>query len=256
LYRGVYTAAMGMLADLTKIDTLSNNLANIETNGYKADTPAFRTYFERAIYRIKPEPENRRVDVTKIGNVEQAIIVDEIHTNFSQGYLEQTKVPSHMAISGNAYFAVRKGDQVFYTRNGEFIVDRNGQLVNTQGYYLLDSNGQVIQFPENGSIDEAGNVFDQNGNVVSRIALYTLQNPKKVGETLFTGQAQVIDANVQNQNNEVRILTGFVEKSNVNAVREMVKMIEAQRHYDTTSKAIVIHDELLNKVINSVGALR
>ena len=255
MYRGVYTAAMGMLADLTRIDTLSNNLANIETNGYKADTPVFRTYLERAIFRIKPEPENRRVEVKKIGDVEQALIVDEIHTNFAQGDLEETRVPTHLAISGDAYFAVRKGNQVFYTRNGEFISDKNGQLVNTQGYYLLDANGQPVQFPKEGSVDDSGNILDQNGNVVSKIALYALQNPKKVGETLFTGQAQIVNV-PNNPNNEVRILAGFVEKSNVNAVREMVRMIEAQRHYEATSKTILVHDELLNKIVNSVGALR
>jgi len=254
LYRGVYTAAMGMLADITKMDILSNNLANIETNGYKADTPTFRAYLTREIYRIKPEPENRRVEFSKIGDVEQAIIVDEIRTHYAQGIIEQTNVPTHLAISGEGFFAVRKGNEVFYTRNGEFVVNGNRQLVNTQGYYLLDRNGNVITLPENGYIDEAGNVYDANRNIVSRVAIYTLQNPRKMGETLFTGQAQIV--NIDDPNSNVRILQGYVEKSNVNAVREMVKLIEAQRHYDATSKAIVIHDELLNKVINSVGALR
>jgi flagellar basal body rod protein FlgG len=119
---------------------------------------------------------------------------------------------------------------------------------------LLDSNGQIVTLPENGYIDESGNVYDANRNIVSRIAIYTLQNPRKMGETLFTGQAQIV--NVDDPNSNVRILQGYVEKSNVNVVREMVKLIEAQRHYDATSKAIVVHDELLNKVINNVGALR
>ncbi|MFN4199730.1 MAG: flagellar hook-basal body protein [Fervidobacterium gondwanense] len=253
LYRGVYTAAMGMLADLTKIDTLSNNLANVETNGYKSDSPAFRTYLEREIYRIKPEPENRRVEVAKIGNVEQAIIVDEVRTLFTQGNLEQTNVQTHLAISGDGFFAVQKNGKTLYTRNGEFVIDNERRLVNTQGYYLLDNNGQIVRFPENGSIDEKGNVRDANGNLVATVPIYSIQNPEKVGETLFTGQAQVIDMNTPN---DIRILQGFVEKSNVNAVREMVRMIEAHRHYDATSKTIAVHDELLNKLINNVGALR
>ncbi|MGC9796568.1 flagellar hook-basal body protein [Fervidobacterium riparium] len=253
MYRGVYTAAMGMLADLTKIDTLSNNLANVETNGYKSDSPAFRTYLEREIYRIKPEPENRRVEVAKIGNVEQAIIVDEVRTLFTQGNLEQTNVQTHLAISGDGFFAVQKNGKTLYTRNGEFVIDNERRLVNTQGYYLLDNNGQIVRFPENGSIDEKGNVRDANGNLVATVPIYSIQNPEKVGETLFTGQAQVIDMNTPN---DIRILQGFVEKSNVNAVREMVRMIEAHRHYDATSKTIAVHDELLNKLINNVGALR
>ncbi|HPT59062.1 MAG TPA: flagellar hook-basal body protein [Fervidobacterium sp.] len=248
MYRGVYTAAMGMLADLTKMDVLSNNLANVETNGYKADSPAFRTYMEKEIYRIKPEPENHRSEVKSIGRVEQALIVDEVRTLFTEGNLEQTNVGTHLAIDGTGFFAVNRNGTVYYTRNGEFVVDNNNRLVNTQGYSLLDTNGDEITFPENGSIDESGNVFDDNGNVVAKIGVYDLSNARKVGDTLFTGDVQ--------QPNEFRVLTGFVEKSNVNAVREMVKMIEAQRHYDTVSKTIYVHDELLNKVINNVGALR
>lgn len=248
MYRGVYTAAMGMLADLTKMDVLSNNLANVETNGYKADSPAFRTYMEKEIYRIKPEPENRRSEVKSIGKVEQALVVDEVRTLFTEGNLEQTNIGTHLAIDGTAFFAVNRNGTAYYTRNGEFVVDNNRRLVNTQGYSLLDTNGNEITFPENGSIDESGNVFDGNGNVVAKIGVYDLSNARKVGDTLFTGDVQ--------QPNEFRILTGFVEKSNVNAVREMVKMIEAQRHYDTVSKTIYVHDELLNKVINNVGALR
>jgi len=87
-----------------------------------------------------------------------------------------------LAISGEGFFAVRKGNEVFYTRNGEFVVNGNRQLVNTQGYYLLDRNGNVITLPENGYIDEAGNVYDANRNIVSRVAIYTLQNPRKMGE--------------------------------------------------------------------------
>ena len=249
MYRGVYTAAMGMLVDLTKIDTLSNNLANVETNGYKADALAFKTYWEKEIYRIKPEPENREVNVKKIGKLEQAVILDEVRTRFEQGVLEQTNVPTHLAIQGDVFFAVRKGNEVYYTRNGEFIRDVNGRLVNTQGYYLLDRNGRELIVPENISVDETGNILNENGNVVGTIGIYSLQNPRKIGETLFTGEAQLAQENF-------RILPGYIEKSNVNVVREMVKMIEAHRHYETTSKTIVVHDELLNKVINNVGALR
>jgi len=249
MYRGVYTAAMGMLVDLTKIDTLSNNLANVETNGYKADALAFKTYWEKEIYRIKPEPENREVNVKKIGKLEQAVILDEVRTRFEQGVLEQTNVPTHLAIQGDVFFAVRKGNEVYYTRNGEFIRDVNGRLVNTQGYYLLDRNGRELIVPENISVDETGNILNENGNVVGTIGIYSLQNPRKIGETLFTGEAQLAQENF-------RILPGYIEKSNVNVVREMVKMIEAHRHYEATSKTIVVHDELLNKVINNVGALR
>ncbi len=248
MYRGVYTAAMGMLVDLTKIDTLSNNLANVETNGYKEDTLAFKTHFEKAINSYKPEPENKRVKVSNIGVLPQAVILDEVKTTFTDGVYEETRVNTHLALSGNGFFKVQRGNQTLYTRNGEFIVNRDGYLVNTQGEYVLDSNNNRIVFPENGSIDEQGNILDGFGNLVGTIAVVGLDSPRKVGYNNFVGQ--------EIQPGEFRILTGFVEKSNVNAVREMVKLIEAHRHYDITSKSILVHDELLNKVINNVGTLR
>lgn len=248
MYRGVYTAAMGMLVDLTKIDTVSNNLANVETNGYKADTPVFRTYLEREILRLKPEPENRRLEVRRIGRLEQAVILDEVRTVFEQGPLEFTGVRTHLAISGEGFFAVRRGGQVLYTRNGEFLVDQSGRLVTTQGHFVLDVNGNEIVFPENANVDETGAVRDLNGNILTRIAIYNLENPRKIGDAFFTG--------AQTQAGDFRILQGYIEKSNVNAVREMVRLIDAHRHYEATSKAIVVHDELLNKIINNVGALR
>uniref|UniRef100_A0A7C4CDG0 Flagellar hook-basal body protein n=1 Tax=Fervidobacterium thailandense TaxID=1008305 RepID=A0A7C4CDG0_9BACT len=248
MYRGVYTAAMGMLVDLTKIDTVSNNLANVETNGYRADTPVFRTYLEREILRLKPEPENKRLEVRRIGRLEQAVILDEVRTVFDQGTLEFTGVRTHLAISGEGFFVIRRGGQVLYTRNGEFLVDQSGRLVTTQGHFVLDVNGNEIVFPENAYIDETGAVRDLNGNILTRIAIYNLENPRKIGDAFFTG--------TQTQAGDFRILQGYIEKSNVNAVREMVRLIDAHRHYEATSKAIVVHDELLNKIINNVGALR
>ncbi|MCX7654387.1 MAG: flagellar hook-basal body protein [Fervidobacterium sp.] len=255
MYRGVYTAAMGMLVDITKIDTISNNLSNVETNGYKADALAFKTYLEKEIYRIRPKPEDKKVEAKRIGRLEQAVILDEVRTRLEQGILEQTNVPTHLAIHGEGFFAIRKGNEVYYTRNGEFIRDVNGYLVNTQGYYVLNSNGQQLQLPENFSIDDFGNVLGENGEIIDRIGIYSLQNPRKQGETLFSGNAQLIRDDQLTQSN-TRILSGYLEKSNVNVVREMVKMIDAHRHYEATSKAILVHDELLNKVINNVGTLR
>lgn len=262
MYRGVYTAAMGMLVDLTKMDTLSNNLANVETNGYKADTAVFKTYLENEIYRLKPEPENRKLQVRRIGRLEQAVVLDEVRTWLEPGAVEQTGVPTHLAIAHedpqvrNLFFAVRVGDETLYTRNGEFIVGGDGRLVNSQGYAVLNAEGREITLPPGlGTyqvrINGRGEVYDENGTFVDRIGVFLVEDlDKRPGETNFRGQGQLAEENLY------RILSGYVEKSNVNAVREMVRLIEAHRHYEVTSKAIVVHDELLNKIINTVGALR
>ncbi|QTA38670.1 flagellar basal-body rod protein FlgF [Thermosipho ferrireducens] len=247
MYRGVYLAAMGMLADITKLDTLSNNLSNANTTGFKSDGLAFKTYLNKEIYALKPEPENKKMRYIKLGSFEQALVLDEVKTNFSQGVLEHTGVPTNMAIDGSGFFVVKKGDKTLYTRNGEFILNNEGYLTTNEGYYVLDVNGKPIKLDRDFEIADDGTIVN-NGRIV-KIAIVELDNLQKLGNTFFTGSPKTI-------RKQFRILPGYVEKSNVDIVKNMVKMIEATRHYEVLAKAIVVHDELLNKSVNSVGTLR
>jgi flagellar basal-body rod protein FlgG len=235
MYKGVYLASMGMLADITKLDTLSNNISNAETIGYKADNLAFKTYLEKRLHSFKPMPQEKNVEIKDIGKFEQAVILDEVKTDFSQGNIEHTENMLDFAIDGSGFFVVEKNGEKLYTRAGNFKISSDGFLVTSEGYYVLDKNDQRIK------------VLDKS-DLINNIKVVDLDNPRKIGYTFYKGQE------IEKEN--FRILQGYVEKSNVDIVKEMVKMIEANRHYEVLSKAVTVHDELLNKSINSAGNLK
>lgn len=235
MYKGVYLASMGMLADITKLDTLSNNISNAETIGYKADNLAFKTYLEKRLHSFKPMPQEKKVEIKDIGKFEQAVILDEVKTDFNQGNIEHTENMLDFAIDGSGFFVVEKNGEKLYTRAGDFKISSDGFLVTSEGYYVLNRNDQRIK------------VSDKS-DLINNIKVVDLDNPRKIGYTFYKGQE------IEKEN--FRILQGYVEKSNVNIVKEMVKMIEANRHYEVLSKAVTVHDELLNKSINSAGNLK
>ncbi|RKX50447.1 MAG: flagellar biosynthesis protein FlgF [Thermotogae bacterium] len=256
MLRGVYNSAMGMLIDMAKLDRISNDLANVDTAGYKQDREAFRAILDRMIVCIESEPARRSVLATAIGNLEHAVVLDEVVVDFTEGALENTKVPTHLAIDGDGLFAVERNGRVFYTRDGEFTLDSHGFLVTKSGDRVLDVNGNPMRFLDGYCFDEEGNLRDRNGNVVTKIGVYTFDDPRRLEkfgnnyfyETERSGRAR------PSQN--FRILVGYVEKSNVEVVKAMVGMINALRHYETSQRAILVNDETLGRLINNVATLR
>ncbi len=249
MVRGIYTAAMGMLLDVAKVDTTANNLANVETIGYKKDRLAFRAYQDREIYAL---PNKRN----PIGSLTYSAVLDDVYLDTSHGVFQQTDNPLDLAIYSDGYFALQAEDGIYYTRAGNFKVDAEGYIVNTDGLRLLDENNQPIQFLDGYSIDQDGYVKDRFNNVVTRIGVYTFEDQsqlRKIGYTLFeptieSGQAVAAE--------DFRILPGYVELSNVNAILEMTKLIEAQRHFEISQKVVVVEDEMLAKLTSQVGSTR
>ncbi len=249
MVRGIYTAAMGMLLDVSKIDATANNLANVDSTGYKKDKLAFRAYHEREIYALP----NRK---QPIGTLVYSVVLDRVYNDVSQGNLQHTGNLLDLAIDGEGFFAVQQDEEIFFTRAGNFKLDAEGYLVNADGLRLLDINGEPIRFQDGFTIDEQGYVRDPANQPVTQIAVYTFDSPRdlrKFGYTLFQ-QTEESGEPVAAEN--FRILSGYVELSNVNAVREMVSLIEAQRHFEISQKAVVVQDELLAKLISQVGTLR
>lgn len=249
MIRGIYTAAMGMLLDMSKVDTTANNLANIETVGYKKDKLIFRAYQDRAIYAL---PDKRN----PIGNLTYSAVVDDVYLDTSQGVIQQTGNLLDLAIDSDGYFALQGESTIYYTRAGNFRLDAEGYVVNPDGLRLLDENSQPVQFQDGYSIDQDGYVKDRLNNIVTRIGVYTFEDSsslRKIGYTLFEPTDESGEA-VAAEN--FRILPGYVELSNVNALMEMTKLIEAQRHFEISQKVVVVEDEMLAKLMSQVGSLR
>ncbi|AEH51724.1 flagellar basal-body rod protein FlgF [Pseudothermotoga thermarum] len=249
MIRGIYTAAMGMLLDISKLDAASNNLANVESAGYKKDRLAFRAYHEREIYVL---PNKRQ----PIGTLAYSAVLDHVYPDFSQGTVQYTGNLLDLAIEGEGFFAVERNGEIFYTRAGNFKLDAEGFLVNADGLRVLDINNQPIRFENGYSIDEQGYVRNSLNQPVTRIAVYSFENVRylrKFGYTLFQPTQESGEPFAAEN---FRILPGYVELSNVNAVREMVTLIEAQRHFEIAQKAVIVQDELVAKLISQVGTLR
>lgn len=249
MVRGIYTAAMGMLNDWFRLDSTANNLANVDTVGYKKDIPTFSAHQERHIYSSL----DRR---TPIGSLPYSSVVDRVYIDPTGGTLQYTGNFLDLAIEGNGYFAVQRGNEVYYTRAGNFRFDAEGFVVNADGFRLLDENGEPVRFEEGYSVDEQGFVRDNLGNVVSRIGVYSFASERdlrKVGYTLFT---PTDDSGPAVAAENFRILTGYVELSNVNALTEMVKMVELQRHFEITQKVVLAEDEMFSKLFSQAASLK
>ncbi|HNW46667.1 MAG TPA: flagellar hook-basal body protein [Thermotogota bacterium] len=254
MVRGIYTAAMGMLVDQAIVDNASNNLANVDTTGFKRDVQAFRSYLQHEILRI--EAKDGRQKRTPLGTLERGVTLDEVRADHTQGAMEMTEVNTDFAIDGDGFFAIQKpnGD-VYYTRNGNAKINAQDILVNDQNDPFLNDVGDMIPFSFNTVVDPQGFIL-QDGVIQGRLGLYSFESVRhlrKVGYTLYqpttrSGEPQL--------DTESRIYQGYQEKATVNAINEMVKLIAAQRHFDISQKVVTTEDQLLDAAVNKVGPTR
>lgn len=250
MIRGLYTSASGMMAEMVRNDVTANNLANINTTGYKKDTAVFKSFPEMLMQRVNDQKKTDPQPAVNIGTLGTGAIVDEIITSHEQGALRETSNKFDLAIDGEGYFTVQNQKGTFYTRNGAFTVDGQGFLVNSQGDYVLGQAGPVkIGNSTDVVIDGAGKV-KVDGNQVAALRIVPIANRTsltKVGDSLFTG-GQVGGAVGQ-------VKQKFLEASNVNPVTEMVNMITISRAYEANQKVITAHDQTLSEVME-VGSLK
>lgn len=254
MVRGLYTAYTGMLAQQQKMDTISNNLANANTIGFKKDGVVFKSF--KDVYMIKiNDPE--QMGNKRIGKASLGVKAGEIYTDFEQGALIQTDNPINMALQGKGMFVVgsidRQGNLIEkYTRDGSFMLNPNGQIVSTDGYFLLGNNGPIIVNNSNIRISEEGNIYDENDLIdkVKTIDFENLQSLKKIGGNIYEATEQTIIKDFEGQ-----VVQGFTEASNVNSIDEMINMINVMRTYETNQKVISTYDTTLEKSVNEVGRL-
>ncbi len=165
----------------------------------------------------------------------------------SGGELKKTGNPLDMAINGKGFFAVKVGDKILYTRDGHFLLDKNGYLVNQSGFPVVDENGNKILIGRSSlaevRVTRDGVIFVGTRRV-AKLKIVDLQGVKHVGNNLYIGEEKPA------KNYEV--VQGFVEGSNVNPVEEMVKMIETVRAYETFANSMKTLDENNSQLINGV----
>jgi flagellar basal-body rod protein FlgG len=256
MMRSLWTAASGMTGQQFNIDTIANNLANVNTTGFKQNRPDFEDLLYQTL-RVAGTPATEFTLVPTGIQVGHGVRPAATQKIFTQGALQATGNVSDLAIEGEGFFRVLLYDGNYgYTRDGSFKIDSNAQIVNSNGYRLMPE----IILPE-GFLRESLTI-SQDGRATVKIAgiddpievgqieIYRFINPsglQAVGENLFK---------VTNATGEVipgrpgfdgmgKTIQKFLEMSNVSVIQEMVNMIVAQRAYETNSKAIQTSDSML-----------
>jgi len=258
MVRSLWTGASGMIGQQNNIDVISNNLANVNTHGYKKQ----RADFEDLIYQTvrtagTPATEDTVVPVgIQMGH---GVKLADTQRVFSQGSLQQTDVPTDIAIAGEGFFRIQMYDgSMAYTRNGNFKVDMDGRMVTSNGYWLLpDIMMPELFLPDSITVTKDGRVsvlIPRDGELVSvdvgRIELYRFPNPvglTAVGENLFKPSGASGDAipGIPGYEGMGTLEHRFLEMSNVAIVQEMVNLIVAQRAYEFNSRTIQTSDNML-----------
>jgi len=258
MVRSLWTGASGMIGQQAQVDVISNNLANVNTHGFKKQ----RVEFEDLIYQTlrvagTPATENTVVPVgVQMGHGVRVAATQRV---FSQGSLQQTDVPTDMAIAGEGFFRVQMFDGSWaYTRNGTFKVDSDGRMVTSNGFWLLPDIIMPEGFlPETISVSRDGRVtvivpdIDPSEALeVGRLELYRFPNPvglMAVGDNLFRVSAASGDPipGIPGFDGMGTIQNRFLEMSNVAVVQEMVNLIVAQRAYEFNSRTIQTSDSML-----------
>ena len=266
---GYYNAAAGMVAQFNRLDTIANNLANANTVGYKEDglvTGDFMRLYKEA--RDELPNDNNTKDAAKFLNrtLSRAPQIVDSYTNQSLGNMQKTDNTFDFALSQEGlFFAVQTPNGVRLTRDGSFVVSNDGKLTTKQGFEVLGSDGKPID------IDPADNIIhvDKNGkfsvntpgslNFVERQSLYVaapdnLSKLQKEGSNLYKfDESDILKAQTQSG----AVQQGFVEKSNVNAVNMMVKMIETNRMVGMYQKVMDTQMNDLNQdAINKLASTK
>lgn len=247
--RGFYTLASGMLTQQRKIDVSSNNIANINTAGYKKEQAVTTNFGSLLINKYKQNGINE--DMIQIGNVSLIRTMEENNTIHFQGTLEETGRDTDFSIMGAGFFAVDNNGQILYTRNGSFNIDE-------EGYLFLEGTGRVQG--EFGDIYIGTNKFGfrEDGNItvededIDKIAVYDFAdyntlNKFKEGMFISDMEPDLMDY--------PKIINKTVERSNVNVTEEFTGILSSQRALQTAAQALKIYDMINDKAVNEIGKI-
>ena len=258
MIRALWTSASGMAAQQMNLDVIANNLANVNTAGFKKSS----IQFQEMMYDTDKSPGASTTDSSttptgvQVGYGSKPVATER---NFTQGNLQQTGNTYDVAIQGQGFFKVTLPDGTFaYSRDGSFLVNSDGQLVTNQGY-VVTGVGQIDPKAINVAIGSDGTISATVNNAAVKISPITISNfPNPEGlsslgdnlyqETAASGNA--VDGQTPGTNGMGTIAQGYIETSNVQVVEEMVNMIQAQRAYEINSKAIQTSDQMMQMANN------
>jgi flagellar basal-body rod protein FlgF len=277
LFKGFYTVATGMIAQQRKTDIITNNMANANTPGFKADQSTIRSFPDMLMSAVKSNyipTENGLAGngLTQVGTLNTGVYLQETIANYRQGSIMETGLSTDVALidgvlpideaSGNAgtiLFRLENPDGgESYTRNGNFTLDGNGNLVNAQGLFVLDNNGERIQLQNDAiQIADNGQIFDENGNLLAQLGVSFAANPDllmKQGNGLFNTMDGInLPSAYETDGVAFTMQQSYLEGSNVDSAKSMTDLLTAYRAFEANQKVLQAYDKSMDKAVNEIG---
>ena len=243
MIKGIYNSSAGMQPRMTRLEVIANNIANASTIGYKRDSLFISVMKEAGLSQAQGEGDLKGLDSKEF-------------TDFSEGSFVQTQNPFDLAIQGRGFFAVETPQGIRFTRNGSFSLSTDGTIVNSDGYPVMSGSGRIqIPQPEKtaGStmrVNERGEVT-VGKTVLGQLRIVDfndLSQLKKVGQNMFATDAPEKPATTGGHS--VVIRQGFLEESNVDALEEMIQLVELTRSFETDQRTMRAQDTTLERAMD------
>ncbi|MGG0888543.1 flagellar hook-basal body protein [Cytobacillus horneckiae] len=271
MFRGFYTVASGMLAQQRRTEMLTNNMANANTPGFKADQSAMSSFSDMLLKRYDQQtiPTKKGLSLPvnpTVGSISTGVYMQEAVPLFAQGDIRETSMDTDIAlVNGNlpenasVFFTVTgpTGD-VRYTRNGNFTLDGQGFLTTASGLYVLDEGGQRIQLSSDDfTVTEEG-LLTGSGGETARIGVGYAEDANRLvkeGDGLYAAEDGALPIAYGNGDIQFKLQQGYLEQSNVDTSRTMTDMMTAYRAFEANQKVLQAYDRSMEKVANEVGRI-
>lgn len=242
---GMYAAVSGNLAAMQRLDMISNNLANVNTAGFKKDKMSFEGLLAGAI-NPPAVPQGTTAD--------PILQKENVYIDYSSGPISQTGNPLDLALDGDGFFAITTPDGTAYTRQGNFRLSADGTLVTSDGYPVQGQGGSAIHLQGNRIEINANGAIAVDGTPAGTISMVDFDKPynlTKTGSALFVPS----DQQAPRQSTAIQVRQGHLEGSNVESISEMVQMIETNRYFEACQRVIRGYDDMASKAANDLGRL-
>ena len=258
MVRGMYTAVSGALVAQSAVDTIANNLANVNTAGFKRQVLIAQAQPRRELYRFQTDPSGKTgapgvPAQAAIGALGTGAQIYDTPADYAQGTIAATGNDLDVALSGPGFLAIRGGNGALrYTRDGAFVRDRNGYLTAQNGDRVLGQNGAPILLPQSGKVgiatDGTISIDGQRYDKLRVVEFANLANLRPEGSNRFVDAGAGARAATNTST-----LQGSLEKSNADVVRSMVDLISMQRWFDANQKSIQTQDDAVAQAVQTVG---
>jgi fagellar hook-basal body proteins len=245
MVRGIYIAATGLLSNTRSMDVAGNNLANLDTSGYKRDVLTQRSFGEHLTYLLSPD-----VGTSEIGTVTHGVTSDGAVTQYSQGNVEETGRNLDFAIGGEGFFTIALPNGTALSRDGRFSLNGDGYLTDTAGNMVQGVSGPIQFNSSDFTVDGNGNIYE-DGAQAGALLITCPSDPaavQKQGEGYYSYNGATVGFTG-------RIVQGSLESSNVDVTSEMAGMIADTRAFQTCAQVVRTMDEMAAKAVQ-LGSLK